>query len=215
MRQQRRRPSLPFREPAHWLERRRHGGSRHGRILAAIPAREVVREPGNAVDFVTGRTRHRAHVRRRDQTRPVASHTAPRERLPPGRLPQHPGVPPFRVPAAPAGRGCRHAEASNQLARPTRQGNTRARVSACTDAGQAPGDSVTVTGQRARGSLAQRGGGRRGAPRRSAPVAGACTDQVPCSIRTRGQPLGDGCPSKSYPVGTAPGPPDLLHSTTA
>ena len=50
------------------------GGSRNGRILAAVPAREPVGEPGRPVHFVTGGTSHRVHVGRRHQTRPVAGH---------------------------------------------------------------------------------------------------------------------------------------------
>jgi len=109
---------LPFREPAHWSGRRRPRGSRNGRILAAVPAREPVGEPGCPVHFVTGRTLHRTHVGRRDQTRPVAGDTTPRDwLLPPGRFPQHAGVPPFRVPATRTGQLC-HAEASRWMARP-------------------------------------------------------------------------------------------------
>ena len=91
------------------------GGSCNGRILAAVPACEVVGEPGCPVRFVTGRTLHRAHIGRRDQARPVAAHTTPCDRLPPGRFPQRSGVPPFCVPAARTGQGC-HAEASNWMA---------------------------------------------------------------------------------------------------
>ena len=87
-------------------------GSRNGRIPVAIPAREPVGEPGHPVCFVTGRTWHRTHVRPCHQTRPVAGHATPRDRLPPGRFPKHSGGPPFGVPTARTGRG-RHAKASN------------------------------------------------------------------------------------------------------
>ena len=96
-------------------------GSRNGRILAAIPAREVVGEPGRTVHFVADRTLHRTHVGRRHRTRPVAGHTAPGDRLPPGRFPQHSGAPPFGVPTARTSQLC-HAGASSWMAWYARQG---------------------------------------------------------------------------------------------
>ena len=115
MRHQHHRPPRRCRQPAHSPERLHSGGSRNGRVLATVPAREPVSKPGRPVHFVTGCTLHRAHIGQRDQTRPVAAHTAPRDRLPPGRFPQHAGVPPFVMPTTRTGQLC-HAEESNWMA---------------------------------------------------------------------------------------------------